>query len=44
MAHAAAWTPELGVRFDTLKRLIEEEERRWIQLQEQLDALPTTDH
>ena len=43
MAHAAAWTPELGARFETLKRLIEEEERRWIQLQEALDALPTND-
>ena len=39
-AHPSAWTPERAGRFEALGRLIAEADQRWLQLQEELDALP----
>ena len=39
LAHPAVWTPELTGRLSTLTRLLHEEERRWIELTEQLESL-----
>ena len=38
-AHPTAWTPELSKRCEELLRLIHEEERRWMTLNEQLETL-----
>ena len=38
-ADPLAWTPALTKRFDELTRFIQEEEQRWMQLNEQLEAL-----
>lgn len=38
-ANPLVWTRELAARFDELTRLIQDEERRWIQLTEQMESL-----
>ncbi len=38
MAHPAAWNRELTTRFEELTQRLQDEERRWIQLNEQLNA------
>ena len=38
-ANPTQWRPELTTRFEDLARLLKEEERRWIQLTEELESL-----
>ena len=38
-ANPAVWSRELAQRFEELIRLINEEERRWIEFTEQLESL-----
>jgi ATP-binding cassette subfamily F protein 3 len=38
MAHPAAWNRALTTRFEELTQLLQDEERRWIQLNEQLNV------
>jgi ATP-binding cassette subfamily F protein 3 len=42
VASPTAWTRELGARLEELTRLLAEEERRWLELTEQLESLRTT--